>query len=140
MDWHKRSLSLGAAVILCAVGLRLLPGVAPLVTNVLQDPHVASFLFYLETGRVLRPLPEKTESIQAEPQSPEKTETVAAAASLPAFLPEDVQLVKMKYHAQLKPDLEELLCRSLEWDLTGSEPTVLIVHSHATESYTKSKV
>ena len=141
MDRQKQSLRLGAAVILLAVGLRLLPGILSAVTSFLTKPEVAAFLIYLETGRVLRPLPEETVALETLPRQEEVPEETAAEvfAQLPAFSPEDTALVKLKYHADLKPDLEELLCRDLEWDLTGEGPTVLILHSHATESYTKSK-
>ena len=35
--------------------------------------------------------------------------------------------------------LEELLVQPLDWDLHSGAPTVLILHTHATESYTKAK-
>lgn len=38
----------------------------------------------------------------------------------------------------MKPDLETLLGRPLDWNLKSENPTVLILHTHATESYTKS--
>lgn len=34
-----------------------------------------------------------------------------------------------------RPDLTELVLRQLDLDLSGAEPTVLIVHTHGTESY-----
>lgn len=141
MDWQKQSLRVGAGVILFAICFRLLPGLLPGAAAFLSQPEVAAFLIYLETGRVLRPLPEETGP--PETQMPEITvpaETaVQAMVPLPAFSPQDTALVELKYHADLEPDLEELLCRDLRWDLAGAGPTVLILHSHATESYTKSK-
>lgn len=141
MDRQKQSLRMGAAVILLAIGLRLLPGLLGMASEILNKPEIGSFLIYLETGRVLRPLPEETASPAPSLQETiPPMETVAQAmAQLPAFSPEDTALVKLKYHADLKPNLEELLCRDLNWDLTGNGPTVLILHSHATESYTKTK-
>ena len=140
MDWHKYSLRLGAAVILLAIGLRLLPGMLNMAVGVLSRPEVASFLVYLETGYILRPVPEETAPPVTDPPRESRPEAaVESMARLPAFSPEDTELVKLKYHAQLKPDLEKLLCQDLNWDLTGEGPTVLILHSHATESYTKSK-
>jgi stage II sporulation protein P len=35
-----------------------------------------------------------------------------------------------------QPALEELLRKPLDWNLSGENPTVLIIHTHATESYT----
>ena len=141
MDWHKYSLRLGAAVILLAIGLRLLPGVLNMAVGVLSQPEVASFLVYLETGYILRPVPEETAPMVTDPPRESRPEEAAveSMARLPVFSPEDTEFVKLKYHAQLKPDVEILLCEDLNWDLTGEGPTVLILHSHATESYTKSK-
>lgn len=34
-----------------------------------------------------------------------------------------------------RPDLTDLVLRRLDWDLSGAEPTVLIIHTHGTESY-----
>ena len=141
MDRQKQSLRLGAAVILLAVGFRLLPGLLNTAAEFLTKPEVASFLIYLETGRILRPLPEATASMETDPSQNIPPEETAAQvmAPLPSFSPEDTEFVKLKYHAQLKPDLEKLLCQDLRWDLAGDGPTVLILHSHATESYTQSK-
>ena len=141
MDWQKQSLRRGAAVIFLAIGLRLLPGVVNMAAGFLTQPEVASFLIYLETGRVLRPVPEEIALVETHPPRetiPEET-AVESVLPLPLFVSEDTDLVKLKYHANLKPDLEELLCKRLDWDLTADGPTVLILHSHATESYTKTK-
>ena len=147
MDRQRKSLHLGAAVILLAIGLRLLPGVLDVAAKFLAQPEVASFLIYLETGRILRPFPEETVLMETVPPQntkppqhtvPEET-AVEVMAQLPVFSTEDTALVKLKYHAQLQPDLEQLLCQELRWDLTENQPTVLILHSHATESYTKTK-
>ena len=56
---------------------------------------------------------------------------------LPAFSAEEAEAIVVKTNSDLEPDLQELLCRPLQWDLTGDEPTVLILHTHGTESYTK---
>jgi stage II sporulation protein P len=42
----------------------------------------------------------------------------------------------MYYGCSLRPDLARLLEQPLTWNLRQQEPTVLILHSHATESYT----
>jgi stage II sporulation protein P len=44
----------------------------------------------------------------------------------------------MRNNYSLKPDPAKLITQPLDWDLTGDAPTVLILHTHATESYTKS--
>lgn len=34
-----------------------------------------------------------------------------------------------------RPDLKKLVLKELDWNLSGSEPTVLIIHTHGTEAY-----
>ena len=55
----------------------------------------------------------------------------------PQFSPSDAALVEMDYDCTYRPDLETLITQPLDWDLTIDEPTVLILHTHTTESYTK---
>jgi stage II sporulation protein P len=63
--------------------------------------------------------------------------TEALPQALPVFSEEDLDLVELTYSCGLRPDTEQLLTQPLQWDLTGDKPTVLILHTHATESYTK---
>ena len=61
MDWEQRCIRLCAAVLICAVVLRLWTGGALIpVGQALQSPRAASFLVYLQTGRVVRTAPEPT--------------------------------------------------------------------------------
>ena len=60
-----------------------------------------------------------------------------ALTPLPVFSPEEGAAVTVKSNTDLEPDLAELIAQPLTWDLTGEEPTVLILHTHGTESYTK---
>lgn len=53
------------------------------------------------------------------------------------FSPEASALLTLTYGCQVEPDVEALLCSPLEWDLEADKPRVLILHTHATESYTK---
>ena len=48
-------------------------------------------------------------------------------------------MVEVNDYAGKDPDIETLLLAPLDWDLTGDEPTVLIFHTHASESYTKTE-
>ena len=43
----------------------------------------------------------------------------------------------MEYLCSYRPDTKGLLLQKLSWNLTGSKPTVLIVHTHGTEAYTR---
>lgn len=52
------------------------------------------------------------------------------------FTKDDASLVKMNYSCDLRPNVESLLTQTLSWDLTGKEPSILIIHTHGTEAYT----
>ena len=55
MDHQQWSLRVGAAVILCAVVLRLAAaGFFQPLANFLAQPKLTSLLIYLETGRIVR--------------------------------------------------------------------------------------
>ncbi|MBQ7801201.1 MAG: stage II sporulation protein P [Oscillospiraceae bacterium] len=146
MDHQQRSLRVGSAVILCALLLRLgAAGAFEPVVGFLSQPNIASFLIYLETGRIVRFsasdgdvfaafAPESPEPLFKSEEAPDPTE----ADPLPTFTAEDAADIEIRYNCSLRPDLGALMTRPLTWDLTGSEPTVLILHTHATESYTRS--
>ena len=137
MDDQKRTLRFGAAVIAWAVVARLgADGAFRGIGDWFRRPETQSFMIYLETGRKVRfspSLPEKSEPVAELPSPPPETEP----ANLPVFSAADASLADMLYACSLRPDLETLMAQPLTWDLTGSEPKVLILHTHATESYTK---
>ena len=134
MDSLSRVLRLGIAAILCAVTLELFAdGVPEKVRTILSKPNISAFLTYLETGRNVRfslPFEREHTAESPAPWSPPEV--------LPVFLPEQAQQVQMFYGCDLRPDLQKLLPEPLQWYLPLPEPTVLILHSHATESYTAS--
>lgn len=68
-----------------------------------------------------------------ESHAPETSELIP----LPVFSAAEGAEVTVKSNTDLDPDLQELIARPLNWDLTGDDPTVLILHTHGTESYTK---
>lgn len=49
----------------------------------------------------------------------------------------DPESVEVYYACGKDPDIGALLAKPLEWDLHGDDPTVLILHTHSTESYTR---
>ena len=101
------------------------------------QPELMSFLIYLETGRDVRFLPSaQVFSPDFAGESPAPLLLVEAPEK-PAFAAEDADLVDVYYACDLRPDIGTLLEEPLQWDLTGQEPTVLILHTHTTESYTK---
>lgn len=64
------------------------------------------------------------------PVLPEITEV-----PLPSFSGDEA--VNLYYAANVQPDISALLQKPLQWDLAGEEPSVLILHTHATESYSR---
>ena len=142
MDHHQQSLRLGATVIACALLLRLnASGFFDPVADFLARPSISSLLIYLETGRIVRFSPSSEDIIVFSPESatPDFAINPTETAILPAFMAEDAASIEIKYGCSLRPDLEELLVQPLDWDLHSGAPTVLILHTHATESYTKAK-
>lgn len=138
MDLDKASLRIGAAAIACAVLLRLAAGglFDPMV-RLFSQPNIASLLIYLETGRIVRFSDSSGDSTVFAPvlrqeTVPEETE----ASTRPVFTAVDAAGIDIR-GVELQTDLGQLLEQPLDWDLTGAEPTVLIYHTHATESYTR---
>lgn len=144
MEQERRSLRFGVGVILLAVVLRLISnGIGGAALAFFGRPETASFLVYLHSGRVVRPVHTETAPAETEPSPAEPSGTLATVQEEDAwqrviFSAEDASLVDITYHCGYEPDIGAMLCQPLSWDLTGSEPTVLIVHTHATESYTAS--
>ena len=131
MDRQGNHIRLGIAMILMALILRLgSAGFFQPVTDFITAQGLYKALFFLETGRSI---PDSQEvSVFFGESAPPVT-----AASLPVFSPQDLDSIDITNTSGLNPDLEGLLCTSLDWDLFGQEPTVLILHTHTTESYTK---
>ena len=136
MNKLHRARRVGICAIAFAVLLRLWAAGVPekLYFRFLQ-PNIDALLTKLETGRNVRfsssMEPFSPDFMESPPPSlPEVTEP-----TLPAFSGEED--VDLYYAVRKNPDIEDLLARPLEWDLFGEEPTVLILHTHTTESYTR---
>ena len=121
----------GAAAVIGALLLRLGGSSLPQkVVDTFSDPEVARLILLTQTGYWME-LPELPFH-EAESVIPEQiTEKV-----LPAFSAEDATLVTLHSSATKSPDIPNLLTQPLSWDLYGQEPTVLILHTHTSESYT----
>ena len=132
----RRARRVGCTAVLCALLLRLFAaGVPERLYFRFVRPNIDALLTKLETGRNVRFSssmdtfsPDFMES--PPPFIPQPTE-----APLPAFSGEEN--VDLYYAVRKQPDIEALLEKPLSWDLFGSEPAVLILHTHTTESYTK---
>ena len=128
MDLQKRVLRTCAMVIIGALALRFLGGPA---LQLLQKPQMTSLLLYLETGRYIRTeAPEHQQNAQQSASIP--TQYAGAVA---VFSQSDKQNVQIRNNAGYSVDVAAMLQEPLSWDLTGDEPTVLILHTHATEGY-----
>ena len=134
MDHQQQSLRIGAAAIAFALVLRLWAGgfFDPLLALAAQ-PQAAAFLIYMETGRVVRPVSAQLPTAATVPTETQPAET----EPVPVFSQEDAALVDITYGCGYRPDIPALLTEPLDWDLMAEEPTVLILHTHATESYTR---
>ena len=136
MNLPRQSLRIGCLAILFALLLRLGgSNIVQQVSDFLNEPTISSWIIYLETGRIVRFSPSFPDAtvFALESHAPDTPELTP----LPQFSPMDGAAVTVKSNADLEPDLQELISRPLNWDLTGEEPTVLILHTHGTESYTK---
>ena len=134
---EKRALRVGLTAILCALAVRLCTaGVPETLFQFLRQPNTLAFLTYLETGRHVRFSP------SLDTFSPAFVETPPPAIPQPTQVPvptfSDVDLPEVLNTSTKKPDWQVLLEQPLHWDLTASEPSVLILHTHTTESYTQS--
>ena len=138
MDNEKRSLRAGAVVILCALILRLgMGGFFRPVARLFAQPNMVSLLIYLETGRIVRFSDSLGDATVFVPVAQTETEPATEGPTLPCFAAADSGAVEIR-GVEAEADVEALLEKPLQWDLTGDEPTVLIYHSHATESFTPS--
>lgn len=138
---EQKVLRAGSLVIVCALLFRLLSGIGAEALNFTLSPGVTSFMIFMQTGRLVRPadiafspeptLPEETDP----PPSVESPPEPEPGPELPVFSPDDAADLKINCSFSYKADLPGLVAKPLSWDLTGDSPTVLIVHSHASESF-----
>lgn len=146
MDMEKWCLRVGAAAVIGAILLRLSSGgVLGTVVEALSTPEALSVMLYLETGRVVRPVQPQLPEEETQSNAPEETqETVPPEQALQepvqaVFAAEDAALVEVNSVCGYDTDLTAWLQQPLAWDLTQEAPTVLILHTHGTESYTKTE-
>jgi len=139
MDQQSKTLRFGAAVIACSVVARLgAAGAFRPAADWFSKPQTQSFIVYLETGRKVRFSPSMEEFTNPDEETQAAvTDQGEPEPVLPVFSADLGDMTDILYACSARPDLEALLEKPLIWDLTGSEPRVLILHTHATESYTK---
>lgn len=149
MDKQKQAFRVGSLSILLAVLLRMVCSNAlGAGVSLFSQPRLASFLIYSETGRevslsttattgttsatttapIAEPIPE--------PEPLPDTNVMNIPTEKAVFAQDDIQYLTTNVECSKKPNWEKLLAQPLNWDLTGSEPTILIVHTHGTEAFT----
>lgn len=135
MDLQQRTLRVGLTAILCAAVFRLCSTDTASLSRLSDIFPIDARKEHFETGQDVRFSP------SLEVFSPDFVETPpplipeAKKQPLPYFSAAD--LVQVQYAANVRPDLNALISQPLQWDLYGEEPTVLIIHTHGTESYTR---
>lgn len=138
MKEERRAIRMGVTLILLAAVWRLATGVGlDMLTSFFQKPDVASFLIYLETGRVVHLTAQAQAQPESQPTVSQETTVTEPEQEALYFAPEDAGLLSLYDMCGHPVDMQTLLLQKLEWDLATSEPAVLILHTHATESYTK---
>lgn len=156
MNMDRKILRIGTVLILGAVVLRLLGGgLASNILPALGTPRAASALLFLSTGRFVR-YEESLDALPTEPEKPANTapiqpetipvtepeppqETLPTVPPLPqeplVFSSADVDLIRLKDYCGYEISERDLLALPLSWDLAQEGPTVLILHTHGTESF-----
>ena len=131
---EQKVLRTGALALVCALLLRLFS--VNLDSSVLS-PKIASLIVLLQTGRLVRPSQIVFSPAPTEPSLPEDTTPTDPTQDLliPTFSAQDADKLKINCTFSHAADVPSLLTQPLQWDLTGSDPTVLIIHSHGTESF-----
>ena len=133
MKPEDKTIRIGAAVILAAVLLRLFTGNLPgKLVAFFSQQEVAAALVFAQTGRVIR-FPEVTS-----PAPTQQTEPTVMQQAPAVFSAEDAQLISINNASGYTVDTETFLSAPLTWELIGQAPTVLILHTHGSESYTGS--
>ncbi len=132
----NRARRVGYTAVLFAVLLRLCAaGVPERLYHRFLEPNIDALLKKLETGHNVR------FSSSMSTFSPDFVESSppflpgATESPLPVFSGNEE--INLYYAVRKEPDIGALLAKPLEWNLYGEEPTVLILHTHTTESYTR---
>lgn len=135
MKPEQTALRLGTIVLIGAVLLRLLSNISGPAAQALPQTQLAQVLLFLQTGRLV-----DTAVLEVTPPSTEATPTESPAPTQPptppaVFTAGQAQLILLRNTTSYELDPAGLLTQPLSWELTGDRPTVLILHTHGTESY-----
>lgn len=130
VDAYRSARQFGISVILLTMLFRLFETGLPqklLPPNSIREDRETELLVRSFSFGQPRLLPFIAESPPptSVPREPEKRE----------FSEEDAAVIALSNASDKEPALEALLAAPLEWSLGGMEPSVLILHTHTTESY-----
>ncbi len=136
MELHKRVMRTCVFVVVGAILLRILAG-APgkKLAELMSGPNITRFLLSVGTGR----FPPKVQLPDRDTAQNSVTEPSQEAVSAVRFSQQDIRYLAYRNSSGYGINSEELLKNPLNWELAGEIPTVLILHTHATESYTKTE-
>lgn len=130
---EKKVLQMGALVIAGAIFLRLTVNQWTPVVQAAEQLHLGQVILFLQTGRVVRPLPSAETLV-------DKAEAAPAQPIVKAVFSEsDQTLVQLRNSSNKSADVSAALLDDLTWNLYDERPTVLIIHSHGSESYQKTE-
>lgn len=132
MTPYSRARKMGWTAIFCAVIFRLFAAGVP--AGAAQWLIQAYTSQKTQTGRDVRSDFRYMDFFESPPPSLPPVEEAMEPA---AFSEADLDSVEVFYACNVRPDLARLIARPTELTLAGEEPTVLILHTHTTESYTK---
>ncbi len=144
-QWRRRCRNTCIGVLLFALLLRQsssgAPGLRRYTENLLTRPGTANFLLFLQTGALApaQPVPEPPRPLATAPPATQPEQPAPTDPPEPIeFTPEEAAGIRIDYGGAFRPDLAALLAAPLDLDFSGAEPRVLIIHTHATESYAQS--
>lgn len=136
MNQLRRARRVGYTAVMCAVVLRAFAaGVPERLWDRYLKPNTEQSSEKQETGHSVRFYPSSDAFSPDFMESPPPSLPPATEPPLPVFSGEEP--VELYYGVRKKPDIEALMAKPLQWNLRGEKPTVLILHTHTTESYTR---
>ena len=125
----KKVLQVGGFMIGLAILLRLTLGAWAPVLESGQPIQPGQIFLFLQTGRVIC-LP-----VAPPPQEDTPLPSETPAPAIAVFSQTDGKLIQLRNTSDKKADVSTALLTELQWDLYANQPTVLILHSHGSESY-----
>lgn len=134
-DLH-RAQRVGITAIACALLMRLFTADIPeILISKRNKSNTDTISTEQETGHNVRFSSSLDVFSPVFMESPAPSLPEVIEVPLPSFSGEES--VALYYAANIQPDIPALLKTPLQWNLTGEEPRILILHTHTTESYSR---